>query len=217
MSDIHGHLAEFDAALALVDLSKPDTVLMLLGDYIHEGPDSFGVLFRIIDLQRKYGSGKVVALMGNHEKMAINGDWAISRYVPDSLKLRYSEEFCLDFLRALPLYHTDGNVVFVHAGVNEASGKAWQTESGEDDFLWAYPAKTGVSPTGMTIVAGHVHTSEIAGSEYFNDIFFDGSSHYYIDGDTARSGAIPVLKADTDTHTFKCMTAGGETDILPML
>lgn len=50
MSDIHGCLAEFEEALSLVDLSNDDSMLILLGDYVH-GPNSFGVLKKIIELQ----------------------------------------------------------------------------------------------------------------------------------------------------------------------
>ena len=58
MSDIHGCIAEFEYALSLVEeqLSKPDTRLVLLGDYVH-GPDSYAVLDKIISLQNKCVSG----------------------------------------------------------------------------------------------------------------------------------------------------------------
>lgn len=72
MSDIHGCLQEFEAALELVDLSS-DNKLILLGDYIHSGADSYGVLHKIMQLQQKYGNEKVVALMGNHEELVIEG------------------------------------------------------------------------------------------------------------------------------------------------
>ena len=49
MSDIHGCLQEFEAALKLVDFSG-DNKLILLGDYIHSGADSYGVLKKIIKL-----------------------------------------------------------------------------------------------------------------------------------------------------------------------
>ena len=54
ISDIHGCLAEFEEALSLVldHLGEPDTKLVLLGDYVHGGADSKGVLDRIIDLQQ---------------------------------------------------------------------------------------------------------------------------------------------------------------------
>ena len=58
MSDIHGCIAELEYALSLVEeqLSKPDTRLVLLGDYVH-GPDSYAVLDKIISLQNKCVSG----------------------------------------------------------------------------------------------------------------------------------------------------------------
>ena len=41
MSDIHGCLAEFEEALSLVVeyLEEPETMLILMGDYIHGGAD----------------------------------------------------------------------------------------------------------------------------------------------------------------------------------
>lgn len=53
MSDIHGCLAEFEESLSLVldHLEEPDTMLCLLGDYIHGGADNYGVLDKIMNLQ----------------------------------------------------------------------------------------------------------------------------------------------------------------------
>ena len=52
MSDMHGFLAEFEQALSLVmeHLEEPDVMLLLLGDYIHGGPDGKGVMDRIMQL-----------------------------------------------------------------------------------------------------------------------------------------------------------------------
>ena len=49
MSDIHGCLAAFEEALDLVKehLEEKDTRLLLLGDYIHGGEDSYAVLIRL--------------------------------------------------------------------------------------------------------------------------------------------------------------------------
>ncbi len=45
MSDIHGYLEEFEEALSIVleHLEEEDTKLILLGDYVHRGPDGRGV------------------------------------------------------------------------------------------------------------------------------------------------------------------------------
>ena len=72
MSDIHGFLEAFEAALKKTDLSGKNQ-LILLGDYIDYGPDGRAVLEKVRALQEKYGSEKVIALMGNHEKALL--DW----------------------------------------------------------------------------------------------------------------------------------------------
>ena len=76
MSDIHGCLPEFEAALGLVleHLDEPDTMLLLLGDYVHGGDFSYQVLDRIMSLQYEYGEDKVMALLGNHEEFVLRGD-----------------------------------------------------------------------------------------------------------------------------------------------
>ena len=72
MSDIHGFLEAFEAALKKTDLSGKNQ-LILLGDYIDYGPDGRAVLEKVRALQEKYGSEKVIALMGNHEKHCWTG------------------------------------------------------------------------------------------------------------------------------------------------
>ena len=70
MSDIHACLASFEEALSKVTdhLGDEDTMLLLLGDYIHGGEDGRKVIDRIMQLQDNYGYEKVIALMGNHEE-----------------------------------------------------------------------------------------------------------------------------------------------------
>jgi serine/threonine protein phosphatase 1 len=67
IGDIHGQLAQLDALLAVVAL-KPEDHLVLLGDYVDRGPDSAGVIKRIIQLKAK---GQVTAIRGNHEDMML--------------------------------------------------------------------------------------------------------------------------------------------------
>ena len=64
IGDIHGCLAPFEALLDWVKPTAGDTVV-LLGDYVDRGPDTKGVLDRLIEL-RKSGL-KLVCLCGNHE------------------------------------------------------------------------------------------------------------------------------------------------------
>ena len=80
MSDIHGCLAEFEDALSLVldDIEQGKAKLVLLGDYIHGGPDNRGVLDRIMRLRERFGSDRIIALLGNHDEWVVNGSSTIS-------------------------------------------------------------------------------------------------------------------------------------------
>ena len=71
MEEIFGFLEAFEAALKKTDLSGKNQ-LILLGDYIDYGPDGRAMLEKVRALQEKYGSEKVIALMGNHEKALLD-------------------------------------------------------------------------------------------------------------------------------------------------
>jgi serine/threonine protein phosphatase 1 len=65
VGDIHGASAALDALLAVVNPTPAD-LLVFLGDYVDRGPDSKGVLDRLLALQQTH---RVVCLRGNHELM----------------------------------------------------------------------------------------------------------------------------------------------------
>ena len=67
MSDIHGHYDEFIESLPKVDLTDTDNRLLLLGDYIDGGSQSFQVILKIIELEKKFPD-QVITLLGNHEE-----------------------------------------------------------------------------------------------------------------------------------------------------
>ncbi|MBQ3123814.1 MAG: metallophosphoesterase family protein [Clostridia bacterium] len=210
MSDIHGYLAEFETALSLVDLSG-DNKLVLLGDYIH-GPETYGVLDKIMDLQKRYGQDKVIALMGNHCEMALTGRWPLNSVKYDWDK----DEKYLGWMLGLPKYYVEGNTVFVHAGIDEDAGEYWEDSTSENTYLWKFPEELGeIEGLEMKVVAGHIHTSNIARNPNFHEIYYDGASHYYIDGNVHKSGIIPVLMVDTETDKYYHVTEAGEWEILP--
>ena len=74
MSDIHGHFNEFIDSLSKVDLSAKDNRLILLGDYIDNGSQSFQVISKIIELEKIYPK-QIITLFGNHEEWFY--DWLI--------------------------------------------------------------------------------------------------------------------------------------------
>ena len=224
MSDIHGFLMEFEEALSLVveHLEEEDVKLILLGDYIHGGADNRGVLDKIMELQYQYGSDKVVALMGNHEEFVLWGDSTIDcliRTIEEEDNGRYDngeDDKYIRWMGNLPRYYTEGNTIFVHAGIDEEAGDLWEWGTGEETFTGKYPAETGqIENLDMKVVAGHVGTAEISGDSHYHDIYYDGASHYYIDGTVLESGRIPVLKVDTEADQYYRVTEAGEWLILP--
>ena len=218
MSDIHGYLHEFETALKKIDLSG-DNLLILLGDYIH-GPNSYGVLDKIIDLQEKFGSNKVIALLGNHEEMALNGSWNINeeRFGCKNTNNMTSDSYYLEWMSNLPLYYVVGNAIFVHAGIDEeaASFGYWELGTVERIFTNKFPAETGkIDHFDMKIIAGHIGTNVISNNPNYHDIFYDGGSHYFIDGTVKKSGNIPVLMYDTLKDQFFEITNNNPSLISP--
>ena len=74
ISDIHGYLDEFIDALNKIDLSDKQSRLILLGDYIDNGSQSFQVISKIIELEKIYPK-QIITLFGNHEEWFY--DWLI--------------------------------------------------------------------------------------------------------------------------------------------
>lgn len=80
IGDLHGCTAALDTVLAEV-APDPDDLVVTLGDYIDRGPDSRGVIERLIALRNET---KLVPILGNHEEMLLSildghhymlGDW----------------------------------------------------------------------------------------------------------------------------------------------
>ena len=80
IGDIHGFSAALDAVLAEIAPTADDLVVTL-GDYIDRGPDSRGVIDRLLALREQT---ELVPILGNHEEMLLAildghrymlGDW----------------------------------------------------------------------------------------------------------------------------------------------
>jgi calcineurin-like phosphoesterase family protein len=68
IGDIHGCSKALDVLLAQVR-PRPDDRVITLGDYVDRGPDSSGVINRLIELQQ---CCQLVTLRGNHEIMMLD-------------------------------------------------------------------------------------------------------------------------------------------------
>ena len=198
ISDIHGYIDEFNTALSYIDLDDKDAKLIILGDYIH-GHDSYSVLDRVMELQEKYGSERIITLMGNHE-LAILEKRALISDFDDVRRDRTDDTKYLTWMRTLKFYYKTDKQIFVHAGIDEDAEELWESGTPEWMFCEKYPHSIGLFY--KDIIAGHIGTAAISGNPSFHDIYFDGLSHYYLDGSVNISKVIPILMYDTESGKY---------------
>lgn len=243
MSDIHGCLKELKEKMELIDLAENDR-LIFLGDYIDYGPESGQVLRYLHELQKEYGSEKVIVLKGNHEAMLL--EWidefnrpanrqrdaiAYDSWLKTDSEHHYNafrtlvseEQFrelsekeakmsfaelnrgavkmvletsgeLIRWIRAMGSFYETESQIFVHAGVDEEAEEYWKWGTGDDVFLWKFPASTG--KFCKTVIAGHVGTGVLVGDKSFHEIYYDGASHYYIDGSVYKHGKLLLMGYD---------------------
>lgn len=75
IGDIHGCSKAFDVLLNEIKLTPRDKIITL-GDYINKGPDSKGVIERLIKLSQ---TGQLIPLKGNHEQMLLEAYFHIEK------------------------------------------------------------------------------------------------------------------------------------------
>lgn len=135
IGDIHGSLVALNRLLDAVYPSPKDQIITL-GDYVDRGPDSRGVLDRLIALHRTH---QVVSLLGNHEELMLDarhdprdlrswcmmgGDMALRSYagpgVSFSMALqRVPAEHWAFLENACRDWHETDTHIFVHGYVDE--------------------------------------------------------------------------------------------------
>lgn len=164
IGDIHGCLAALETLLNEVQ-PGPDDVLVTLGDYVDRGPDSKGVIDRLLRLDAET---KLVPLLGNHDQLflqALNGDktdfsgWqavggkqTLESYgnladVPEAHRRFFAE-------RCRLWYEPEGeNVFFVHGSAYPdlplaAQPEFWLLWHRVHDAQWPHES-------GKTMICGH--------------------------------------------------------------
>lgn len=221
VGDVHG---ELDKLHALLKNWNPDNQqLVLLGDLIDRGADSYGVIHLARHLTDAYGA-KVV--MGNHEELFLS--WLDSPesdkdlyypqggretlhsffdqrvtfmqtplHIADRLEKQFADE--LVFLRNLPYYYEWDDHVFVHAGVNLLH-KDWK-DSDNSDFCWIrrdFHYKP--NNTDKIFVFGHTPTP-ILNADKSHDIWFSPcKTKIGLDGGAVFGGALHGLLINPDDY-----------------
>lgn len=114
------------------------------------------------------------------------------------------------WLRVLPYYYETEKQIFVHAGIDETYPHLWQELTEPHVFVGKFPAATG--PFFKDIIAGHVAASAMAGDREHEGIYFDGESHYYIDGSVQRTGKLLCLAYDEESGRYYELVTGDGKD-----
>lgn len=126
IGDIHGCYEEFEKLVEKININFKEDRLVLLGDYIDRGDNSFEVVEKIIALEKEYGKDNIILLKGNHELMAIDffegkgscylynsGNTTIKEYKSHNRQL----EEHIGFFKGLRNYYQDEHYIYVHGGI----------------------------------------------------------------------------------------------------
>jgi len=204
--DIHGHAAMLDKALARIEAdgaTGADEVIFL-GDYIDRGPDSKGVLERLV--QGREAGSNWSFLIGNHDRMMLNYltdgtvtdpavksalPWPHDRFggacfrsygVEPDLK-RPPEALWGDFRAAVPQAHYDFLTALTYA---EERGDLLFVHAGirpgvtlagqsQNDLLWIRGDFLN-DPRAHPWLVVHGHTALMAPRHFGNHVDLDGGT-----------------------------------------
>lgn len=214
--DIHGMSSQLDTLMTklydewALDLKKDK--LIFLGDMIDRGPDSKGVLDRIMKLQEDYPNN-VVALYGNHEdfmvRALVHGDliaWSDWNYnggieTMASFGTKKVPQHYLEWLARLPRSHQEEGFFFSHAPVPEESYRSRLNKGQpftDDELIWSYFPKEAPAARKFPDkigVCGHVHALR---KGVIEPRFYD---HYiFADAGCGCSGKAPLVAINVETR-----------------
>lgn len=127
-----------------------------------------------------------------------------------------SQKELLNWMKKLRLYYETETQIFVHAGVDEdipEEEQEWCT-LGTAEYIMTgkYPPTTG--KFYKDIIAGHVAAATVAGDRDFKGIYYDGLSHYYIDGSAEKGNDLLCLVYDEKKKQYYEWMPDGEKRIL---
>lgn len=216
IGDIHGCLTALDALLAAVS-PGPDDQIITLGDYVDRGPDSCGVLERLIAL---HAGGRLIPLRGNHDIMmlearngrdigwlAVGGKQTLLSYgggdddFDTQQRIAIVPEQHWQFLEkdCLPYYETDKHI-FVHANLYHDLPL---DEQPDYMLYWEKLTEAVAHVSGKTMICGHTRQKsglplDLGTSICIDTNIYDGGWLTCLD---ARSGRVWQANEKGGTRT----------------
>ncbi len=173
IGDVHGCLKTLDRLLEKLELTA-DMHLIFVGDYVDRGPDSKGVIQRLIELREHY---TCTFLRGNHESMFLEyleegvdeiwsmngGRETVGSYLNGSEDASYPDDH-VEFVQATTYFHETEDYFFVHAGlkpfltIEENKGQVdpevflWErSHLNVDEYAWEKVVVCGHTPVSKPI------------------------------------------------------------------
>jgi len=164
IGDLHGCLAALDAILEHVAPQADDTIVTL-GDYIDRGPDSRGVIARLLELRT---ACRLTPLLGNHDDILLDicqgaeelmGDWltfggeqTLASY--QTMKPHKIPADHIEFLESCTLMHETERHFFTHGSYDP---RLPLDEQNPRLLLWGKlrPTPPGPHPSGKIAIVGH--------------------------------------------------------------
>lgn len=163
VGDIHGRYDLFTEAIRRIEEASPSGgTVVFLGDYIDRGSQSQEVVEALMAGPKEPDRWAWVCLKGNHESMmvsAVRGPYVDGWLGNGGLQTLASfggemPEQVVEWADKLPMYHSDGKRLFVHAGVDPQKPL---NEQSEMMLLWFRysPPNADVGYPGLHVVHGH--------------------------------------------------------------
>ena len=174
IGDIHGQRAMLDLMIQRVPF-QPEDEVVFIGDYIDRGPDSKGVVDRVLEFKLRHP--RTVCLRGNHEDMFLDFLHQQGAYAPNVFLMNGGaatlDSYGLDprdrpmrlsplhvgFFQGLRYRHEAGGFLFVHAGLRPGVPLEKQTPA---DMLWIrHEFFDSDADFGRPVVFGHTPMREV--------------------------------------------------------
>ena len=191
---------------------------MILGDVIDRGPDSQGVIERLIDLERRC---KLILLMGNHEEMLLSTSRAVTiegsgsireaQNTLDSYNIRSGDpneipRAHIRFLKQSRLHFETETHIFVHANFDPV---CVSTSNHRATLLWKMmePADARPHMSGKVAVVGHTVFPSLLDLGFLKCIDTGCGHGGPLTALDVLSGRLFVSGVGTETSRFAVFTA----------